>query len=76
MVLNTKSFSIDTIKDVYVSPDVRISFDSEISVVPETLQREFDKTVAAWAKQRRKDWRKQMSVSVTPDAVDLWEGLA
>jgi hypothetical protein len=58
MARDTNSFGIDSIAEAYVSPTLSLTFDSEVRTAPATLQGRFDRTVAAWAAQRKQDWRK------------------
>ena len=62
MAKDTNSQGIDSIMDAFESRDLRLTFDSEVRVVPTTLQKQFDRTIVTWFAQRKEDWRKSTYV--------------
>jgi hypothetical protein len=62
MSRDTSAQGVDSIIEPYKSPDISLTFDSEIRVLPADMQQQFERTVAAWAAQRRQDWRKSTYV--------------
>lgn len=53
---------IDSFIDPYVSADFDINFDSTVETLPPGMQAQLDRTVSAWAEQRKTDWTKRLFV--------------
>jgi|SRR5687767_842649 len=62
MAKDTNAYGVDSLWDEYKSAKISLSFDSDITKLPATLQNNLQKAFSAWAAQRKTDWSKSFYV--------------
>jgi hypothetical protein len=66
MAKDTNHIALDSIQEVYKSPDISLCFEvvleSERIAIPPELQKHLERAVAAWVRQRKQNWAKDIDV--------------